>query len=320
MRTIFAALALLLTLAAACGGGDASTPSLTATAPAVTRTPKPTLKPSPSPSPTPQPTPQPAASIDLTGSQPRQGGFLVVRLLYPPAGLPDATVYLDGVAYPMLSDTGHLYGMIGIPTWFTVGDYPLEVDSSDGSVWSASVSIGDGGFQYENIEVPPQTAALLTDTARIDAERARVDQVLAGFTQQRYWSGPWIQPAEGIVSNPFGLQRSFNGGPYSPHTGTDLANAEGTPIYASATGVVAMAETLFLYGNSVIIDHGAGVFSSYNHMQSIVVAPGQAVNRGDLIGYMGQTGFADGAHVHWEAIVHGVRVDPMLWTQAAVEP
>jgi murein DD-endopeptidase MepM/ murein hydrolase activator NlpD len=83
---------------------------------------------------------------------------------------------------------------------------------------------------------------------------------------------------------------------------------------------VALAEQLFLYGNSVIIDHGAGVFSGYNHMQSIVVAPGESVALGQPIGYMGQTGLVTGPHVHWEAVVHGVRVDPLLWTQAAIEP
>lgn len=258
--------------------------------------------------------------IDLSSSQPRQGGFLVVRLLHAPVGISEPEVSFTGRSYTMLPSGDHWYALIGLPTWFQVGGYPIEVDAAGEAIAAGTLTVTEGGFQFESLEVPPGPADLLLDQDRINQERERVQQVLSGFTPQRYWSGAWILPAQGTASDPFGLQRSINGGPYSPHTGTDIANAEGTPIYAAATGVVALAEQLFLYGNSVIIDHGAGVFSGYNHMQSIVVVPGQSVAQGELIGYMGQTGLVTGPHVHWEAIVHGVRVDPLLWTEAAVEP
>ncbi len=243
-----------------------------------------------------------------------------MRLLSPPGGVSDPAVSFAGQPYTMLPSGDHWYALIGLPTWFQAGGYPIEVDAAGGAIAAGTLTVTEGGFQFESIEVPPGAADLLQDADRVNQERARVEQVLSGFTPQRYWSGTWILPAQGTFSDAFGLQRSINGGPYSPHTGTDIANVEGTPIYAAATGVVALAEGLFLYGNSVIIDHGAGVFSSYNHMQSIAVTAGQSVTQGQLIGYMGQTGFVTGPHVHWEAIVHGVRVDPLLWTEAAVEP
>ena len=99
------------------------------------------------------------------------------------------------------------------------------------------------------------------------------------FTPERYWAGPWIVPTVGNVTSNFGEHRSINGGAYFPHTGHDMANLSGTPVYASASGVVAMAEPLYLYGNSIIIDHGAGVFSSYNHLSEGVVTLGQFVNQ-----------------------------------------
>ena len=134
------------------------------------------------------------------------------------------------------------------------------------------------------------------------------------------WSGLWMVPAPGPISNGFGLQRSINGGPYSGHSGTDIANEEGTPLVAAAAGVVTLAEELYLFGNAVVIDHGAGVFSSYNHMLEVSAVAGQRVTQGDVIGKMGETGFVSGSHVHWEAIVHGTRVDPMLFTQTGIEP
>jgi murein DD-endopeptidase MepM/ murein hydrolase activator NlpD len=187
-------------------------------------------------------------------------------------------------------------------------------------VASGTVSVGDGGFTYESFEVPPAASDLLIDQPRIDAERNQVAAIESVYTPTKYWAGPWIVPTQAEESSQFGAMRSENGGPYISHTGVDLANNEGTPVYASATGVVAFASALYLYGNSVIIDHGVGVFSDYSHMQSIVVTAGQTVQQGDLIGYMGQTGFATGPHTHWEAIVHGVRVDPRLFTLGGAEP
>ncbi|MEX1195721.1 MAG: M23 family metallopeptidase [Dehalococcoidia bacterium] len=313
-------------LAAACGGGEASsptdTPSPTATpTPRPTRTPTPSPTPSPTPEPTPAPTPYNGAVIDLSGSQTLQGGVLAVRLLYAEPWVTDPAVTLAGVTYPMLPSGDRWYTYIGLATWFGVGGYPLDVYSAGEIVASGWLDVTEGGFIFESLDLPPGSAGdLLYDQPRIDAERAEVDAVIAGFTPERYWSGAWITPTVGNISDEFGSQRSVNGGPYFPHSGLDIANNDGTPIYATASGVVALAKQLYLYGNSAIINHGVGVFSGYNHMSSLVVTTGQWVNQGDLIGYMGTTGFSTGPHLHWEAIVHSVRVDPRHFTEGGFEP
>ena len=230
------------------------------------------------------------------------------------------TIELAGVTYAMLPEADVWYAYIGLPTWFSVGGYPMEVYAGGQVLVSGWLEVSAGGFAFESITLPPASSDLLTDTARIEEERQLVTGILAGFTPERYWSGAWIMPAAGVVSDVFGTQRSINGGAYFAHTGLDIANEEGTPIYAAASGVVALAEELFLFGNAVILDHGAGVFSGYNHMASLAVSAGDFVNQGDLVGYMGATGLVTGPHVHWEAIVHGVRVDPTLWTYGGVEP
>ncbi len=95
---------------------------------------------------------------------------------------------------------------------------------------------------------------------------------------------------------------------------------KGTPVIAANTGRVAFAGDLTVRGRSVILDHGAGVFSAYHHLSEIDVVEGQLVNKGDLIGAVGQTGLAEGPHLHWEIVVHGVEVDALLWTQAEYGP
>lgn len=229
-------------------------------------------------------------------------------------------MFFNGAPYTMLASGDVWYAYIGLGQYLAVGEYALEVTSATGTIAAGSVTISDGGFAYEDLTLPPSSIDLLNDPAAIEAERATLATTYAVFTPQRIWSGPWIMPAQGVISNAFGLQRSINGGPYSGHSGTDIANDEGTPLYAAATGTVALAQEMYLYGNVVIIDHGAGVFSSYSHMSSIAVTAGQQVAQGDYLGGMGQTGFVSGPHVHWEAIVQGLRVDATLLTQPGIDP
>jgi murein DD-endopeptidase MepM/ murein hydrolase activator NlpD len=116
------------------------------------------------------------------------------------------------------------------------------------------------------------------------------------------------------VTGYFGEQRSFNGGPVQGHHGgTDLGADAGTPIYATNGGVVVMSGLYLVRGNLVVIDHGGGVFSLYGHMSERAVAAGDAVAKGQVIGYVGSTGLSTGPHLHWEMSVFGVLVDGLRW-------
>jgi murein DD-endopeptidase MepM/ murein hydrolase activator NlpD len=234
--------------------------------------------------------------------------------------LADAAIDFNGASYPMLRSGDRWFAVIGLGTDFGIRDYPIAAKSGDAVLASGTLSVSDGGFQYESLELPPSSIDLLSDQGAIANERATLAQTFSRFTPERLWSGAWILPAPGPITNGFGLMRSINGGLYYPHTGTDIANEKGTPVAAAASGVVALARPMYLYGNVVIIDHGAGVFSGYNHLDSIAVTEGQAVTIGDLVGFMGDTGFVSGPHLHWEAIIGGVRTDPLPWTQQPVDP
>ena len=134
------------------------------------------------------------------------------------------------------------------------------------------------------------------------------------------WEGPFGQPvSDSRITSPFGTRRSYNNGPVDGfHGGTDFGAGSDAPIYAPAAGRVVLAEELGVRGKAVLIDHGLGVFSGYWHQSQLAVRMGQTVQRGDLIGYVGDTGLVTGAHLHWEIRVGGIAVDPMQWTQAAI--
>ena len=121
---------------------------------------------------------------------------------------------------------------------------------------------------------------------------------------------PSIWPTNGVVSSPYGLR--WNGSDF--HPGMDIANDMGTPIVATADGIVSEAGwNSGGYGNMVDIEHGNGIMTRYAHASQVLVVPGQQVRRGQIIAYMGSTGFSTGPHVHYEVRINGQAVNPVSY-------
>ncbi|MEX0800942.1 MAG: M23 family metallopeptidase [Dehalococcoidia bacterium] len=314
---LHATIALVALVIAACAGGSAAIPT-----PTPQPTPLPTATPTPTPAPTPTPTPTPAPQpfARFVAERTKQGGFIVVRYANPAPGTQEVSAQFNGESYSLVADGVGWTGVIGLPTVLPVGEYTVDVLADGALIDSLAVTVADGGYPYIDLAVSDDTFNLLTDQAKIAAEHERVRDVYTTFTPERLWSGEWLKPAQGPLSNPFGVQRSVNGGPYSEHGGTDVVGSAGDPIVAAQTGRVVLAEPLYLLGNSVIIDHGAGLLTGYHHLSAIAVTAGQAITKGDLVGAMGTTGFSTGDHLHWEARIHGVKIDPLLLLEGPLDP
>ncbi len=124
-------------------------------------------------------------------------------------------------------------------------------------------------------------------------------------------STPSIWPTEGFISSRFGWRKSPFSEKREKHNGLDIVAKVGTPIYAPANGFVALADVNNGYGNNVALNHGGGITTRYAHMEKYVVKKGQRVKRGELIGYVGNTGRSSGPHLHYEVLLNGVHVNPM---------
>ncbi len=124
-------------------------------------------------------------------------------------------------------------------------------------------------------------------------------------------------PVNGRVSSPFGYRRHPIYGYWGLHDGVDFATGCGTPMYAAASGTVIASIWSSVYGNRLIIDHGlargVGLATIYNHATSYVVGRGSTVKRGQLVGYVGSTGWSTGCHLHFTVMANGKAVDPMGW-------
>lgn len=177
------------------------------------------------------------------------------------------------------------------------------------------VAVTPRDWPVENINgVPPSTVNPPKAIAeRIEREQARVVAVRTRDDARTGFAQPFIWPVQGRISGRFGNQRVYNGTPKSPHSGMDIAAANGTPVKAPADGVITFADPgFYLTGGTVVLDHGHGISSNFLHLSRIDAKIGDVVKQGDVIAAAGATGRATGPHLHWGMNWFDVRIDPLL--------
>ena len=154
---------------------------------------------------------------------------------------------------------------------------------------------------------------------RIRTEAALMRSIYAIYTAEWLAEGVFLIPTDDKAVPNFGERRVFNNQPRSPHSGVDISSPLGTTVKASNSGRVVLAHELYYAGNTVVIDHGLGVFTFYCHFSKILVEKGDQVKKGQAIGEVGATGRVTGPHLHWSLRVRGSRVDPFSLLSLALD-
>jgi murein DD-endopeptidase MepM/ murein hydrolase activator NlpD len=151
--------------------------------------------------------------------------------------------------------------------------------------------------------------------ASIEARAARLEEHLRSYEaalKERERVVPSIWPVEGESTDGFGVRGNpFGGGSSEFHPGYDIAAPRGTPVVATADGVVVKADWQNGYGQTVVIDHGNGLTTRYGHLSKIEVTAGQDIKRGEELGQVGSTGRSTGPHLHYEVRIGDVAVSPL---------
>lgn len=173
-------------------------------------------------------------------------------------------------------------------------------------------------YQEQRLKVAPGTVDLSpNDQARYERERVHLADVMATFSTLLPPQDMKMRvPVPGRRSSSFGLRRVFNGQSRNPHSGMDIAAASGTPIVAPLPGKVIDTGDYFFNGNTVWLDHGAGLITMYCHLSAIDVKPGDVCNTGDRLGAVGATGRVTGPHLHWGVMLNRTMIDPALFIDA----
>ena len=210
-----------------------------------------------------------------------------------------------------LQPDGKRFGLLPISVKDAPGKLSLLISrADDGAPQELPVVIHKTIFPSQNVKLAPEIEGLHSTPE----EMALLASFREGISEARSWADPLTPPVSGCMTSPFGVKRLHNGkstGEY--HGGVDQRTPEGEPIRAVAAGTITFAKQFNVLGNAVGIDHGQGLESMYLHMSRLMVAPGAAVQRGDILGYAGSTGRSTGPHLHWVLYVNGVNVNPAQW-------
>lgn len=249
---------------------------------------------------------QPAISVTPAKTYP--GDVILVRSKEP------QTVTVFSQNYTLKKTQDEYARFIPIPFNTKAGTY--KVTSADKKL-SVSVTIAPKNFEVDKLTVSKQLNKMRQDTNRINADQKKINAARANSRAIPYFSEPFKQPAVGKLTTPFGYQRVVNGVPANRHSAIDIANKTGTPIGASNHGKVVLADSLYLTGNTIIIDHGLNIFSIYAHLSKLDVKTGQEVKQEQVIGQMGSTGFSTGPHLHYGMLVGNTYVNPQPFFDAS---
>jgi murein DD-endopeptidase MepM/ murein hydrolase activator NlpD len=235
-----------------------------------------------------------------------------------PASIQSVYGEFQGRRSPMIleAQSGTYVGLLGIDMDTRPGKYEIRVVATDkaGGVYSKALllEVKKVDFGTQTLSLPASMVDLDSKTLeRVEKEAERLEVLFQGFRDERVWSGSFLSPVQGEVATVFGVHRIINGQPRGPHTGVDLQAEEGTPVLASNSGIVVLVDELFFAGNSVILDHGWGIYSMYFHLSEVLVSEGNRVSKGAVLGRVGSTGRSSGPHLHWGIRMNGARVDPL---------
>lgn len=205
-------------------------------------------------------------------------------------------------------------GLAAFPLETAPGLHTVTVKRNGKPLVQAKVFVHSGITETIHLRLPKgRRTALLSRTKELRAAKKLLPSAFETSPGQQLWRGTFVLPAQGRYSSPMGQLRVLENGKTTFHAGQDISGLEGTPVTAANRGLVTLAENLPLQGNMVVLAHGQGVFTMYEHLASIEVKKGDLAEKGAPLGTLGNTGYSTGPHLHWGMAVNGQHADPMQW-------
>lgn len=264
-----------------------------------------------------------AAHAGLPLAENVPGGLAVVPLVavsdQPDSHKPQA--WLGDVAVLVMADHGLWYAVVGLSLDRVPGSYELRVDN-DGVSRQKTFIVGDKKYPEQHLTLKDKGKVELSpeNLARAERDIAAIKNLKLHRSLAADNDLDFVLPAQGALSSRFGLRRYFNEQARAPHVGLDVVVPVGTPVHASAAGVVLATDDYFFNGKTVFIDHGNGLITLYCHLSRFDVRPGQHVDKDQALGLSGMTGRATGPHLHWSVVLNGAMVNPELFLAQPSSP
>lgn len=264
---------------------------------------------------------------------------VVVMEIQPGAARPGEAVLLkvrgaSAVPRGTLGDRSLLFlpapggheALVGLPVELEPGTLGVlvEVEASPGEEQlrlNGELEVLPAHFNQRELTVAKKfLSPSLAARRRMAGDKAAFARAFSQPTLPRLFRGSFAWPRLSSVTAPFGDVRLFNGKKQSQHFGTDLDGEVGDPVHASNQGQVVMARDCYSSGKTLLLHHGAGVYTAYFHLSQMGVKPGAQVSRGQKLGRVGKTGRVTGPHLHFGVKLGGVWVDPESLLRLELEP
>jgi murein DD-endopeptidase MepM/ murein hydrolase activator NlpD len=210
-----------------------------------------------------------------------------------------------------------LHGMIGVDLEKPPARYEYKISwknfAGQPKSCTAALLVRAGKFPTEHLKVEKQFVQPDPEQQkRAEEDSKKMRAIYDTITPQPLWKGPFRMPLkEGVTGGNFGRRRVLNGIARSPHAGVDFPAPTGTSVYAPQAGKVVLAEDLYYSGNTIVIDHGFGIYTLYAHLSQFVAHAGDTVEAGTEIGKIGATGRVTGPHLHWGLTIDHARVNAL---------
>jgi len=206
--------------------------------------------------------------------------------------------------------------ILAIPSTVASGAAVIRLNNDSGVLCEIRFTIAARDFRSETLRLDPALTTLVTTSnEQTRAESARLWQILTTTGDHVYHDGVFVLPISTTRrTSQFGTRRvnQYSDGRRvtSIHAGVDFGAPTGTEVYACGKGKVILARARIISGNSIIIEHGPGIYSIYYHLDSITAQEDAVVEAGEIIGLVGSTGFSTGSHLHWELRISTENTDP----------
>jgi len=236
------------------------------------------------------------------------------------AGLESISVEWRNVSIPMAAHDDGWVAVLGVDLELAPGPYvaraTFRYDDQTTKTVDETIEVLSKAFPTTRLSVEPGYVELSPENLeRANRESARLAEIFTRVTPETYWTEPFGVPIPGAEGSNFGHARVFNDQPRNPHSGADIGAGTGTPVASTNRGRVVETGDYFFNGNTVVVDHGQGVYAVYLHLSRIDVEPGEIVEKGDIVGLVGATGRVTGPHLHWGFRIQNARVDPFSLTR-----
>ncbi|MFN0061150.1 MAG: M23 family metallopeptidase [Myxococcaceae bacterium] len=255
--------------------------------------------------------------VRIQPSSLKPGDPLRIELLAGAAGTPERLPFGTLGPRPLrfhATRTGY-EALAALPIETEPGKLELRISSGPGEKPSAhtTLTVLDAKYPARELKVaqefiePPEEVR-----QRIAEDQKAFDEAYAQPFSPRAFVGPFVRPRHSSVTAPYGDRRLFNGAQQSQHYGMDLDGRVGDPVLAAHRGTVVLARDCYASGKTVLVHHGADVFTAYFHLSKIRVKMGEQVAQRQRLGDVGKTGRVTGPHLHWGVRIGGLYVDPAV--------